>query len=71
MLQLVRVNGSAYRYHVVNDEGLPNEPLTAFVEEQGNAWPTDRPHYKPKTPPHTSSTKLGLLTISAGYDARS
>jgi hypothetical protein len=34
MLQLVRVNGSAYRYHVVNDEGLPNEPLTPFVEEQ-------------------------------------
>jgi hypothetical protein len=34
MLQLVRVNGSSYRYHVVRADGLPDEPLTAFVEEQ-------------------------------------
>lgn len=34
MLQLVRVKGSSYRYHVVRADGLPDEPLTAFVEEQ-------------------------------------
>lgn len=34
MLQLVRVKGSSYRYHVVRSDGLPDEPLTAFVEQQ-------------------------------------
>ena len=34
MLQLVRVKGSVYRYHVIRGDGLPDEPLTAFVEEQ-------------------------------------
>lgn len=34
MLQLVRVKGSGYRYHVVRSDGLPDEPLTAFIEEQ-------------------------------------
>ena len=36
MLQLVRVKGSnyRYRYHVVRSDGLPDEPLTAFIEEQ-------------------------------------
>jgi integrase len=34
MLQLVRVNGSSYRYHAVREDGLPDEPLTAFIEEQ-------------------------------------
>jgi site-specific recombinase XerD len=34
VLQLVRVKGSSYRYHVVRTDGLPDEPLTAFIEEQ-------------------------------------
>jgi len=34
VLQLVRVKGSSYRYHVVRSDGLPDEPLTAFIEEQ-------------------------------------
>lgn len=34
MVQLVRVKGSSYRYHVVRSDGLPDEPLTAFIEEQ-------------------------------------
>ena len=36
VLQLVRVKGSSYRYHVVRSDGLPDEPLTAFIEEQGH-----------------------------------
>ena len=28
------VKGSSYRYHVVRNDGLPNEPLTAFIDEQ-------------------------------------
>jgi integrase len=34
VLQLVRVKDSSYRYHVVRSDGLPDEPLTAFIEEQ-------------------------------------
>lgn len=34
MLQLVRVKSSRYRYHVIRSDGLPDEPLTAFIEEQ-------------------------------------
>jgi integrase len=34
MLQLVRVKDSSYRYHVVRSDGLPDEPLTSFIEEQ-------------------------------------
>ena len=34
MFQLVRVDSASYRYHVVEDNGLPDEPLTAFIEEQ-------------------------------------
>jgi integrase len=34
VLQLVRVKGSSYRYHVVGSDGLPDEPLTTFIEEQ-------------------------------------
>jgi integrase len=34
VFQLVRVKGSSYRYHVVREDGLPDEPLTAFIEEQ-------------------------------------
>jgi integrase len=34
VLQLVRVKGSSYRYHVVRNDGLPDEPLTAFIDEQ-------------------------------------
>src|ERR1041385_7303996 len=34
VLQLVRVRASSYRYHVVRGDGLPDEPLTAFIEEQ-------------------------------------
>jgi hypothetical protein len=34
VLQLVRVKGSSYSYHVVRSDGLPDEPLTAFIEEQ-------------------------------------
>ena len=36
VLQLVRVKGSGYRYHVVRSNGLPDEPLTTFIEEQGH-----------------------------------
>jgi len=34
VLQLVRVKGSSYRYHVARSDGLPDEPLTAFIDEQ-------------------------------------
>jgi hypothetical protein len=34
LFQLVRVDSASYRYHVVQDNGLPDEPLTSFVEEQ-------------------------------------
>jgi hypothetical protein len=34
VLQLVRVRGSSYRYQVVQSGGLPDEPLTVFIEEQ-------------------------------------
>jgi site-specific recombinase XerD len=36
VFQLVRVKGSSYRYHVVRSDGLPDEPLTAVIEEQGH-----------------------------------
>jgi hypothetical protein len=34
VLQLVRVKGSSFRHHVVRSDGLPDEPLTAFIEQQ-------------------------------------
>jgi hypothetical protein len=34
VLRLVRVNSPSYKYHVVRSDGLPDEPLTAFIEEQ-------------------------------------